>query len=350
MGDAYTAVADDESTLFYNPAALARHRGVTIYPLRTNFEVPDVVDTNLSFDNFSIGLSNQFKDFPKEPEAIANKILGQPLYLQLAGSFGLKFLSTGINFFALSKTELVLENAIHPKLNIDYRLDRGMIVGHAYSFGSGGFGKNPTGHQSSIGLGLKIMNRQGLDNSYNLYGTELLEIIANSDSYKSIRYDLGYSKGSGYGFDLGFEHNYYQGATRYTFGASFLDVGDTSFTKEEGNSAVPAQKQSLNTGLALHQGNSLFNYTLAADLHNLIDAGASFGSKVHLGGRLRLPFLSIYNGWNGGYMSWGVGLRFLFLDLRLGFYGIEAGKRYGQKESERAVISINLAEIGFNAF
>ena len=34
MGDAFTAVADDEMTLFYNPAALGRHRGVSIIPFK----------------------------------------------------------------------------------------------------------------------------------------------------------------------------------------------------------------------------------------------------------------------------------------------------------------------------
>lgn len=29
MGDAYTAIADDEFTLFYNPAALGRNKGVS---------------------------------------------------------------------------------------------------------------------------------------------------------------------------------------------------------------------------------------------------------------------------------------------------------------------------------
>lgn len=350
MGDAYTAVADDETTLFYNPAALGRHRGVTVYALRSNLEVPDVVDTNLSLSNFSIGLSDQFSDFPSEPEQIADKILGQPLYLQLSGNLGLKILNFGMNFFATSRTELVLENAIHPKLNLDYRLDRGFIAGGALNFGSGAQGKNPTGKVTSLGFGLKIMNRQGLDNSFNLYGTELLDIIANSDSYKAIRDELGYAKGSGYGFDLGLEHNIYGGRTRYTYGLSLLDVFDTKFKKESGLNDVPRQKQSLNSGFSFNQDFKIFDYTLAADIHNIIDPSSSLASKIHLGVRARIPFVNIYTGWNGGYMSWGVGLKIFLFDINVGFYGIEAGKSYLQKESERAVISLNLADINFSAF
>ena len=350
MGDAYTAIADDDSTLFYNPAALGRHRGLTVYPLRSNIEVPDVVDTSFSIDNFSIGLSDQFDNFPSEPEDIADRIIGVPLYLKLAGNAGFKFLNFGMNFFATAKTEFTLENAIHPTLNIDYRLDRGFITGAAINFGSGGLGQNPTGHVTSIGAGVKIMNRQGLDSSTNLFGPELIDIIQNSGSYTDLRNQLGFSKGSGHGFDLGIEHNYYAGRTRYTFGLSMLDISDTNFKTEEGSTPVPAQEESVNFGSSFNQDFGVFDYSLAFDLHNLVDDRAEFGSKIHLGARVRIPVINLYLGWNGGYMSWGLQADLMFLRLGLGFYGIEAGRRYLQKESQRAVITLSLAEFSFDAF
>lgn len=81
MGDAYTAVADDENTLFYNLAAMGRHNGVTIAPINPTIGVTDVLDKNLSLSEFEIGLSDTFENFPKEPEDIADRILGLPLYL-----------------------------------------------------------------------------------------------------------------------------------------------------------------------------------------------------------------------------------------------------------------------------
>jgi hypothetical protein len=233
---------------------------------------------------------------------------------------------------------------------MNYRLDRGFIAGAAFNFGSGGLGQNPTGHVSSFGLGMKIMNRQGLNSSFNLYGTELLDILANTDGYKAIRRELGYSKGSGHGFDAGFEHNYYSGSTRMTFGLSYLDAFDTKFKKEDGIEDVPMQEQSLNAGFSFNQDLGLMDYTLAADLHNIIDGSASNSSKIHLGARLRLPLINIYSGWNGGYMSWGLGLKLFFFEFSAGFYGIEAGKQYQQKESERMVFMLNLADINIAAF
>ena len=346
MGDAYTAVADDENTLFYNPAALGRNEGVSIVPLKVNFALPNVLDTELSIDSPSVGLSDRFQNFPSEPEGIAEKVLGEPLYLQLGAAPTVKVLNFGFNLFALSKTSMDLENATHPVLNIDYRLDRGFITGYAFNLGNS---KGKSGQRSTIGVGFKTMNRQGLSGTYDLFGTELLDIIQNSDDYAEIRKNLGYSKGSGYGFDLGFEHNIFMGPTRMTFGVSWLDIGDTKFDRDEGTEAIPDQEQSLNFGFSFNQDFGLFDYTLAVDYSNALDVQTSNISKLKLGGRARIPLIDLYMGYNGGYASWGLGLNVMFFDLKIGFYGIEMGQEYRQKESKRTVITLSLLEINLDA-
>ena len=350
MGDAYTAVADDENTLFYNPAALGRNTGLHIVPLKGNITVPDVLDKDLSLDSPGVGLSDRFEDFPSDAEGIADRVLGYPLYLEMASAPSFKLLNFGFNFFAISKTSMDLQNAIHPVLNVDYRLDRGFITGYAFNFGKGGNGRNPSGHRSTLGIGFKTMNRQGLKGSFDLFGTELLDIIQDSDDYKSIRKNLGYSKGSGYGFDLGFEHNIFMGPTRLTFGASWLDIGDTSFDLEEGDYAIPDQEQSLNFGFSFNQDLGLLDYTLAVDYSNALDSQTSAASKMKLGARARLPIINAYLGYNGGYASWGLGINAFLFDIKIGFYGIELGNQFRQREGKRTVITISLAEINLDAF
>lgn len=109
----------------------------------------------------------------------------------------------GINFFANSKTNIELENFYHPTLDIDYCLDCGVLFGYVFTMGCGK--KSKSGAQTSLGIGLKTMNRQGLKGKFDLTGIQLLQIVENSDSYKVIRRNLGYSKGSGIGVDLGAE-------------------------------------------------------------------------------------------------------------------------------------------------
>ena len=64
MGDAFTAVNDDDFTLFYNPASLGRHkRDLTLHPFNPVFSGSNVISD-----------MERFKDFPDEPVG-ASKII-----------------------------------------------------------------------------------------------------------------------------------------------------------------------------------------------------------------------------------------------------------------------------------
>ncbi len=350
MGDAYTAVADDEMTLFYNPAALVRNRGVRLVPLNGNFQFPDVIEKDIGLDGFEVDIDDRFNDWPSEPELITDRILGYPIYMALGSVPTVKIGGFGMSLFALNKTQMVLENTIHPTLNIDYRYDYGFIMGYALNLTKK---KNinrqsGTGHLSAIGLAFKNMSRQSLKGRFDLFGTELLEIISNSDNFTSIRENLGYSKGSGKGFDLGWEHSYIAKGTITTFGVSWLDIGGTRFKRKEGRSKVANQETSLNLGSAFSQDFRFFDYTLALDYHNAFGSKKFTLTKLHLGTRWRFPIFNFYMGYNGGYRSWGLSFDFLVFNLKVGFYGKEFSNSYRKRESKRTVISLNLIEMSFD--
>jgi hypothetical protein len=70
MGDAFTAVNDDEYTLFYNPASLGRHRrDFTLYPFSGH-----VSGTNILCD------MKRFEDFPDEPVGVADVLMDYPAH------------------------------------------------------------------------------------------------------------------------------------------------------------------------------------------------------------------------------------------------------------------------------
>ena len=97
MGDAYTAIADDEYTLFYNPAALGRNKGVAFTLFDPSFGVTDVLSEQ-----------NRFKSFPTTAPLIANRLMEFPVYLQ-AGIFPtLKMGQFAFTLFANNKTSFVL--------------------------------------------------------------------------------------------------------------------------------------------------------------------------------------------------------------------------------------------------
>src|SRR5688500_10932182 len=70
MGDAFTAVNDDENTLFYNPATLGRHRNdLSLYMLPAQIGATNVLDD-----------LDRFEDFPEEPAAASDLLMDYPVH------------------------------------------------------------------------------------------------------------------------------------------------------------------------------------------------------------------------------------------------------------------------------
>lgn len=343
MGDAYTAVADDENTLFYNPAALSRHGGVSLQFVNPDFEIPDVLDKNVKKMKF--GLDGKFQNFPKTAEGITERVLGIPVFFQVGATPTVKMQHFAFSLFANNKTSMVLENYTYPSLNIDYRFDRGFIMGYSHNLN----GNYKSASQFSIGASIKHVKRNGLSGRFDLFGTELLQIIQNASGYKEIRRSLGYTEGDGWGFDVGAEQVFRSPGSTTVVGLSILDVGDTRFKKANASLAeVQKQEMSVNLGTSYNKDYKIFDATFAADFSNLIDPRADFASKLHFGTRLRLPLLSVYAGWNGGYVSYGVGIDFWLMHLKVGFYGTEVGSSFKEKESERVVFALTLLDMHFD--
>lgn len=347
MGDAYTAVADDEYTLFYNPATLGRNKGVTLTPLN-----PSIGGTNVLSD------TDRFKNFPKkDPAGIANKILNYPVSLQASAFPGFKMSSFGMSLFATSKTNMVLRNAIHPILDVDYRYDRGFIAGFAHNIGSGAFAskikksskqKITTGQRVSFGIAVKHISREGMSDQYDLFGTTLLnKINSGSTSMSDLKEALGYSKGKAWGVDLGTEYAYSRGRGLFTAGFSILDIGDTRFTKTEGTGDVPKQDMTVNAGVAYKEDFGLFDYTLSADLRPL-NSTEAFARKFHFGSEFSFPLITLNAGWSEGYVSYGGSIKLWPVKLTAGFYGVEVGSKFKEQEAKRFIVYISLFDFSFD--
>ncbi|MDO9181294.1 MAG: hypothetical protein Q7U04_02745 [Bacteriovorax sp.] len=329
MGDAFTAIADDEFTLFYNPAALGKNTGVSFTLLDPSFGLTDALSE-----------LDRFKNFPSGANAaplIANRIMDFPIYLQ-AGIFPtLKMGQFGFTLFANNKTSMVLRNATNPEVDINYNYDRGFIFGFAHNVGSGAFSskakkteKSTTsaGNRLSVGMAIKHMNRQGIDGHFDLFGTTLLnKINSGATDINSLKSALGYSKGDAWGYDLGAEYAISSGHSVLTTAISILDAADTRFSKTEGTGSVPKQDMMINSGVAFKQDFGIMDYTLAADIHPM-NGPSDFGSKFHLGAELALPLVTLNAGWSGGYISYGGSVKLWPIKITTGFYGVEVGSHY----------------------
>src|SRR3989338_1810169 len=123
MGDAYTSIATDEYTLFYNPALLARHSGLSFNPFNPSF----------TFTN-ALSEADKFSNLPEEPAPLAKEIMCTPIHIGANIAPGLKFGHFGMSGFFNNDTNINLLNTVTPVMEIDHRLDRGFAFGYGHNF------------------------------------------------------------------------------------------------------------------------------------------------------------------------------------------------------------------------
>ena len=336
MGDAYTAIADDEYTLWYNPAGLGKHSGLTVH----------LVNPTLNVTN-ALGDMDKFEDLPEgDTVALANRFIGYPLHLGLGAVPGVKLAHFGMSFLVNSQLNFSIENRYRPFLDIDYRFDRGFSMGYAYTVGNGGPKK--AGMMQSFGFAMKYINREGLDRNFALFGTSLLDIL-NQDNldYTSIKDELGYSVGSSWGYDLGYDLGFYTGSGSLNLAMSIMDIGETHFERRSGNGKVPIQPMHVNLGMAWRQDWALFNYALSMDIKP-INSPVDFGRKLQFGATVGIPLIDFMVGWNGGYLSYGAGLNLGLLRVYAGFYGVELGGAYTERHGKRGLLYLSILDFSFD--
>ena len=345
MGDAFTALADDEYTLFYNPAGLGPHKGFSMGIINPKAEVTNFLDDQ-----------DRFKHFPtKDPVAIADRVMGMPFHVEFGATPTVKMDQVGISLLADLNTNIAVYNKTHPVLSLDYRYDRGFIAGYAFNVGSAKPAFLKRGRSVgrswlwSNGVGIKQINRQGIQKDFSLFSTSILTTIDSGVSnYSEFRDALGYSKGSGWGVDYGTLFNYhFNERTTVSAGASIMDIANTTFNRSEGSVPLPEQEMMVNTGLAFKQDYGLFSYSFSFDLHPVFQ-NMELARKTHIGGELSLPFVSVMGGFNGGYPSYGLGINIGLLKIYGGYYSIERGVDLGDKRENRMLLYLSLLDLSFD--
>ena len=117
-----------------------------------------------------------------------------------------------------------------------------------------------------LGMAVKNINRQGLVGRYDLFGTQLVELTEDTEDYRDIRSELGYSKGKAWGYDVGIEQVLEGPGRKFIVGASYLNIGKMHFRREEGTGKIPNQDSSLNLGVSYSRDLPLLDYTLGPGL------------------------------------------------------------------------------------
>ncbi len=354
MGDAYTAVNNDEFTMYYNPASLSRHANdLTLYTF------PGQVNGNNVLAD-----SDKFQDFPQTTTGAADLLMNYPVHVSAGTSPGFRMFNFGFSILTQDSVDLIVRNQANPMLEIDYHVDRGFIAGYSHVLGDSKLSKKSrkkkkketsstgTGSQTSIGFGLKYIKRKGLADSLFLGGAEAMDIINNSENLDEIGSLLGVTEGQTLSYDIGFEHVERFGPFEWVFGLAGLDVLNAEFTEDsasiENGKEVADIKRQVNLGSAIKADFGLVDFTISADIRQLSEQIDPL-MRTRLGFALGLPGLTLMGGVNSGYYSYGAMLNLGIVKVLGGFYDLEMGNRANQIKNKRFVIYINLFSFSFDA-
>lgn len=322
MGDAFTAVVDDENALFYNPAGLSKIDTLTFGV------VNPLVEASTKSIDLAYDADDTDTDDTTEVVALMRDYLGEHQHLRgaLFPHVGFNVAGYGIMVGVLAQATLDAEirNPTWPEAAVDYIYDRGLIAGVG--------GRIPF-LDLRLGATLKYINRSSLNETYT--ATD----IADDDFEDNFEDDQ--KDGSAVAVDLGLIY------TLPWIEWAQTDIGFTiQHLPEMGFGGAMNQETQANLGIAAKKGFGGFNVVTAldyVDLTHTIGEDRDFAKRLHMGAELEFPLiLSLRVGLNQGYFSYGVSADLWALKLDFAAYGEEAGAYAGQREDRRYVGQITL--------
>ncbi len=323
MGNAFTAVADDENAVFYNPAGLSYISSFSIGVLNPRIGIAtdslDLIDDagDTDFD-VTAEVANLLREYTGKPQHVS---------LGLFPHMGLNLFESGVLFGVLSQVsaDIEIRNPTWPESYVHLNADVAPVVGAGLRI--------PTVDGLRIGAAMKYLYRNSLNEMYTPAQ------IAADDFEDIIEDDL--HTGSGFSIDIGAIYEMpelipFVDNTR--FGLAALNVPDMSM-----GSATKVKHQ-VNAGMAVEKTLLPWCSVVGAfDIHDItysaID-GSQLSRRIHMGAELRMPVVSFRTGVNDGYLSAGGTLDLKVFKLDLATYAIEQGAYAGQKDDRRYVAQI----------
>ena len=317
MGGAFTAVADDENALFYNPAGLSNIDKFSIGLINPLIEVSEK----------SIDLINDVQDTDMddtgETSDLLREYVGEPQHIRV-GLFpyvGFNIANAGVMIGGMAQETIDAEirNPPWPEAHINFVKDIGLF---------GGAGLKLPFQGVRIGATVKMIDRESLEEMYTAAD------IADDDFEDMLEDDL--NSGSGFSADIGAIYTLpFKSIVKTDIGLTIqnipeMDMGKAADVKTQANLGVAVQK-------------SFAKFTLIGALdykdisHNIGEDDDHY-KRIHMGTELQFPVVfAIRAGLNQGYYSAGASIDLWFFKLDVATYGEEVGAHAGQKEDRRYV-------------
>ncbi len=325
MGNAFTAAANDEMLLFYNPAALR-----SVY-----YNMYEVVGFNTTTNENTINLGKSSSGFSTIGSLAGKKIYNE-VNLGLLSHVNSRF---GWSLFSNGLVDIQVRNPIIPYLETKAYVQTGLAGGMAWSF---------LDFQLDLGLGVKLVQRSGIDTKLHIFDEGIIEF---TEDQKTTKLQKKFASKAAFAPDAGVIYHfdsYHNMEPKVAF--SLQNIGGLDF-KEAGK--VP---MTMNIGVSTESEFNGFDMILAADYRDLADSqgmiskgnimternikiGVEFGWKKLFNGH---HLISLRAGRNGPYNSVGWSMNLFGFKVDFAKYSEEIGGYAGELEDKRTSLQVSL--------
>jgi len=325
MGNAFTAAANDEMLLFYNPAALR-----SVY-----YNMYEVVGFNTTTNENTKNLGKSSSGFSTIGSLAGKKIYNEAnlgLLSHVNSRFGWSFFSNGL-------VDIQVRNPIIPYLETKAYVQTGLAGGMAWSF---------LDFQLDLGLGVKLVQRSGIDTKLHIFDEAIIEF---TEDQKTTKLQKKFTSKAAFAPDAGVIYHfdsYHNMEPIVAF--SLQNIGGLDF---EGAGKVP---MTMNIGVSTESEFNGFDMILAADYRDLADSqemiskgnimternikiGVEFGWKKLFNGH---HLISLRAGRNGPYNSVGWSMNLFGFKVDFAKYSEEIGGYAGELEDKRTSLQVSL--------
>ena len=322
MGDAFTAVADDENALFYNPAGLSEI---------SSFQI-GIINPLVEVSKKSIDLVQDAQDADLDDTGEVADLLReyvgehQHFRVSLFPHVGFNVAGAGVMVGGLGQGTLdaSIRNPVWPEANVDAVIDYGVL---------GGFGLDLPFEGLRGGIALKFLQRESLSEIYT--ATDIADPNFEDTLEDDLHSGSGFSADLGVIYELGFVPVFDTNVALVVQNIPEMDMGDAKDIDTQAN-----------LGLSIEKSFSAFGLVGALDYKDLtgaIEEDDDISKRIHLGAELKfLKFLAVRAGLNQGYLSAGATLDLWVLRFDFATYSEEVGAYAGQREDRRYVAQITL--------
>ena len=317
MGEAFTAVSRDATSLFFNPAGLslvghARLDLATVRAGASGFSaIGDIQKLTKGGDN------SAYVD-------AVNSLYGRGAWTGL----GLESTLVGPHFalgsFDHADARVRVENPVYPSIYTGVYNDFGYAAGLGV----------PLTDRFHFGGAFKVIKRTGA--RLPIGAATLADLNADEVQSRVTQW------GRGFAVDLGADFLIPTPAFVLTAAGTWRNVGQTRFTSNDPRTDVPFDDNDITLGMAGRGPAPFGGVTVAVDYRLVNDSTYQPLRKFNFGLELDFPLLDIRGGYREGYYTYGAGVDLGLISVNAASYGVELGAYPGQIEDRRYVAEFKI--------